>query len=159
MSGAGSGPAYANGTTLRSPHPEVRRPQASLLVRRVFYVRDCLKLNIDNGVADLLHPADVDVLDDVASRRIDRDRAARTLPFHAFGGGNQGIAVGFAAGLLQGFVDEMHAVIAADGEEVRVALELGIECLDEVRIHFGLVIVVIMPRADTAEREVAQALD
>src|SRR3979409_2729976 len=61
----------------------------------------------------LLDLADIDVLDDVAGVRIDRDRTARAFPFHPLHGGDQPIAVSLAAGLLQRLVGEQHAVIAA----------------------------------------------
>ena len=106
------------------------------------------------------HLADVDVLHDVAGLRIDRHRAARAFPLHALGSGDQRVAVGLAAGLLERLVDEVHAVIAADREEVGVALELGIERLDEVLVHLGLVVVVVVPGADAMpSASVAHALD
>src|SRR4030081_1661852 len=49
----------------------------------------------------LLDLADIDVLDDVAGVRIDRDRTARAFPFHPFHGGDQPVAVGLSAGLFQ----------------------------------------------------------
>src|SRR5436305_11825848 len=68
---------------------------------------------------DLLDLADVDVLHDVTGFRIDRDRAARAFPLHALHRSYQCIAVGLAAGLLQGLVDQADAVIAADRHEAR----------------------------------------
>ena len=131
---------------------------AGLLVSRVLHIRHGVELDIDDVVADLLDPADIDVLHDVAGRRIDGDRSARAFPLHALGRGDQCIAIGLAAGLFQCLVDEMHAVIAANRKEVRVALEFGIEGFHEVGVHLGLVIVVVVPGADAAEREVAEAL-
>src|SRR5262245_47657497 len=106
-----------------------------LLVRRVFHVRDCLKLDIDNVVADFFHAADVDVLNDVAGRRINRDGSARTLPLHPLGSRNQGIAIRLAACLPQSFVKQVHAIITTDSKEIWIALVLGVEGLHEVRIH------------------------
>ena len=62
--------------------------------------------------------SDVDVLDDVAGLRIDRDRAARAFPFHPFHGADKPIAIGRAAGLPQRLIEDMHSVVAADREEV-----------------------------------------
>src|SRR5271170_7585838 len=86
-------------------------------LHRVLDVLDLVELDVAQAVADLLDAADVDREDDVAGLRIDRDRAARALPAHALGGGDERIAVGLAAGLLQRLVDELHAVIAADRED------------------------------------------
>src|SRR6478752_10016728 len=54
-----------------------------LLMRRVFHVRHRVELDIDDVVADLFHPPDVDVLHDVTRGWIDGDRSARAFPFHA----------------------------------------------------------------------------
>src|SRR5207247_10610729 len=86
--------------------------------RRVLDVLDLVEGNVDELVADLLHPPDIDRLHHVAGVGIDRHRAARALPLQTLGGGDEGIAVGLAAGLLQRLVDGVHAVIAADREEV-----------------------------------------
>src|SRR6266508_3537398 len=106
-------------------NPGSRAPSISLflhpLLDRVLDVLDLVDLDVEQPAADLLDAADVDRLDDVARFRIDRDRAARAFPLHALGGGDKPLGVGLAAGLLQGFVDEVHAVPAADAEEVRVA--------------------------------------
>src|SRR6187402_3380886 len=59
------------------------------------------ELDVVELALHLLDLADVDVLDDVAGLRIDRDRAARALPFHALHRIDQGVAVGLAAGLLE----------------------------------------------------------
>src|SRR6202158_973421 len=83
----------------------------------------------------LLALADIDVLDDVARLRIDRDRTARALPLLALHGGDQLVAVGVAVGLLQCLVHQMHAVVAADRHEVRPHAVVGL--LE--RRHVGLV--------------------
>src|SRR5262245_1141492 len=62
--------------------------------------------------------AHVDVLDDVARIRIDLDRSARTLPFHALHGVDQSVTIGRAIGLLERIIDQVHAVIATDRHEV-----------------------------------------
>src|SRR5438270_241951 len=72
---------------------------------------------------DLLYLADEDVLHDVAGFRVDRDRPARALPLHALHRLDQRVAVGLAAGLLQRFVDQMDAVIAADRHEAGAVAE------------------------------------
>src|SRR5260221_13838288 len=68
---------------------------------------------------DLLDLADVDVLDDVAGFRIDRDRAARAFPLHALHRLDQRVAVGLAAGLLQLLKDQTNAVITAHRHKAR----------------------------------------
>src|SRR5260370_41473263 len=77
------------------------------------------ELEVVELAVDLLDLADVDVLDDVAGRGIDRDRAAGALPLLTLHGLDQLGAVGIAIGLLQGFIDEVDAVIAAHGHEAR----------------------------------------
>src|SRR6266702_8716513 len=72
---------------------------------------------------DLLHSPDIDRLDDVAGGWVDRHRAARALPFHAFGSLDQALAIGLPAGLLERFIDDMHAIKRAGGEHVRIASE------------------------------------
>ena len=67
-------------------------------------------------------------------------------------------AVGLAARLLQRLVDEVHAVITADREEVGVALVLGIVRGDEVLVQLGIEVVVVVPRRDDTERRIAHAL-
>src|SRR5262245_31760224 len=42
---------------------------------------DGVELDIDQHAVDL-HPADIRGLDDITGRRVDRDRAARTVPRH-----------------------------------------------------------------------------
>src|SRR5580658_6271799 len=72
-------------------------------------VRDFMKRVLDRGegieldriglTVSFLDPADIDVLHDVAGFRIDRDRAARAFPTHAFHGADERICIGLAAGL------------------------------------------------------------
>src|SRR5882762_5709859 len=50
---------------------------------RVLDVLDLVDLDVEQLALDLLDPADVDRLDDVACFRIDRDRPARAFPLHA----------------------------------------------------------------------------
>src|SRR5207248_7650759 len=86
------------------------RFRASLL--RLAGILHCLEggeFDIVELAVDLLDLADVDVLHDIAGFRIDRDRAARAFPLHAFHCPDQRIAVGLAAGLLQRLVDQADA--------------------------------------------------
>src|SRR5437773_8924043 len=83
------------------------------LLDRVLDVLDPVDLDVDEAPADLLDAADIYRLDDVAGFRIDGDRAARAFPFHSLGRSDERLGVGLAAGLLQGLVDEVHAVPAA----------------------------------------------
>ncbi len=89
--------------------------------------------------ADLLHLADIDGLHDIAGFGIDLDRAARAFPLQALGGVDEGLGVGLAAGLLQRLVDDVHAVVAADRAEVRIALELGVVGRHELLVQLGVV--------------------
>src|SRR6516165_10737358 len=82
------------------------------------------------------------------SRTPDRDASRR----------DQGIAVGLPARLLQRLVNGVHAVIAADREEVRVAPVHFVEHLDELDVERGIALVVVMPRRDDAEAGVAHHL-
>src|SRR4029077_13020850 len=94
---------------------------------------------------------------DVARFRIDLDRAAWTFPLHALGGGDQRIAIGLAAGLLQRLVNEVHAVVAADREDVRKAFVIVVERLRERLALRRLVVVVEVRRGDDADRNIAHA--
>src|SRR5262249_10075484 len=49
-------------------------------VGRILDHRIGLELDVEIAVADLLHPAEIDVVHDFARRRIDGDRAARAFP-------------------------------------------------------------------------------
>src|SRR5262245_38979353 len=101
----------------------------SFLQRGLHRVLDLLELvefDIEVPAADVLDAPDVDGLHDVARLRVDRDRAARAFPRHALGGRDQRLGVRLAAGFLQRLVDQVHAVIAADRQEVRVEAAIGI---------------------------------
>src|SRR6266571_959917 len=126
---------------------------------RVLDVLDLVDLDVDEAPADLVDAADIDRLHDVASLRVDRDRAARTFPLHALGGGYERLGVGLAAGLLQRFVDEVHSVPAADAEEIRVATPRRVVGGDEFRVCLGLVVVVVVKGGDEAERGIAHHLE
>jgi hypothetical protein len=94
------------------------------LLHRILDVLDLVDFHVEKLVADLLDLEDVHGLDDVAGFWIDGERTARAFPAHALGGGDQRFAVGVAVGLLQRFVDEPRAVIAADRIDVWVTVEL-----------------------------------
>src|SRR6266571_144055 len=128
------------------------------LLDRVLDVLDLVDLDVDQPAADFLDTADINRLDDVASLRIDSDRAARAFPFHALGGRDERLGVGLAAGLLQSFVDEVHAVPAANAEEVRVTPPGRVVGVDELRVRRGLVVVVVVKRRDQTERGIAHDL-
>src|ERR1017187_10633314 len=96
-----------------------------LFFRRLYRVFDSLEggeLHIIELPALLLDRADVFVLNDVTSLRIDLDRAARAFPFHALHGRDERIAIRLSAGLLQRCVDQVHPIIAADRHEVRAEM-------------------------------------
>jgi hypothetical protein len=63
--------------------------------------------------------ADIDVADDVAGIRVDRDRTARALPRHALHRRDQGVAIVIAAGLLKRLVNEVQAITGAERDEIR----------------------------------------
>src|SRR5579883_3340106 len=94
----------------------MRRARPSAL-HWVLDVRKRLELLGPQLAVNLLDLADVDVADDVARRRVDRDRAARAFEGHAFHRGNQLVAVAIAAGFLERFVDEVQTVIGAERDE------------------------------------------
>src|SRR5204862_3538400 len=128
------------------------------LLDRVLDVLDLVDLDVDEAPADLVDAADIYRLDDVAGLRIDGDRAARAFPFHALGGRNERLCVGLAGGLLQGFVDEVHPVPAADAEEVRVAPPGRVVGADEFHVRRGLVVVVVVKGGDQTERGITHDL-
>src|SRR5215510_12366883 len=114
-------------------NPDVARApsglQASLLrtlLYRVFHVLELGNLHIADLAANLLDAADVDRVDDVARIGIDRDLDPWVFPVLAFDRADGIVAVGRAAGLLQGLVAEVFEVVAADREEVGIAFELGV---------------------------------
>src|SRR5260221_7424021 len=92
--------------------PRRRRLLLHPLLDRVLHILDFVDLDVYELPADFLDAADIDRLDDVAGFGIDRDRAARALPFHALCRANERFAVRLTAGLPQRFVDQVHAVPA-----------------------------------------------
>src|SRR5262245_46937174 len=101
-----------------------------LHLQRVLDRRERRKLDGVELALALLDLADIDVLDDLAGFRIDRDRAARAFPLGAFHRPDQRVGVGLAAGLLDRLVDQMHAVVAAERDEVWPISVGLLECLD-----------------------------
>src|SRR5712691_133763 len=109
-------------------------------LERILDVLDLVELDVEELPADLLHPADIDGLNDVAGLRIDRDRPARALPLHPLGGADQRGSIGVAAGLLQRLVDEVHPVVATNRIDIRVAPSVGlVEGPDESPVQRGVV--------------------
>ncbi|CCE10035.1 hypothetical protein BRAS3843_370020 [Bradyrhizobium sp. STM 3843] len=96
---------------------------ATLLLRfaRILDRVEGLEFDVVQLAVHLLDLANIDVLDDVARLRIDRDRAARALPGQALHRREQRVAVGLAAVLLQGLVDQVDAVVTADRHEAGTA--------------------------------------
>src|SRR5262245_48910759 len=126
---------------------------------RILHVLDLVEDDVDELAADFLYPPDIDGLHHIAGIGIDRHRPARAVPLQALGRRDQSIAIGVAARLLQRLVDGMHAVIAADCEEVRIAPVHFVEHLDELGIERGVVLVIVMPRRDDAEAGIAHYLE
>src|SRR6202042_973580 len=83
----------------------------------------------------------------------------RTLPTHALGRGDQSVAVGVAVGFLQGFIDQMRAVITAGRVNVRIAVKLFVVGFDEFVVQRRVVIVVVIRHRDYSKRSVAHALE
>src|ERR1700750_1247457 len=105
-----------------------RAPAAARLLlhfQRVFHGVEGGELYIVQLAVDLFDLADIDVLDDVARLRINGNRPARAFPFPSLHRGDHGGAVGLALSLLERLVDEVHAVVAAERDEVR-AVAVGL---------------------------------
>src|ERR1039457_961492 len=97
------------GRTPRSP----RRATSLLRLAGVLDGLEGLEFDVVELAVDLLDLADIDVLHDVAGLRIDRDRAARAFPLHPLHGFDERVAVGLAAGLFQGLMNQMNIVKAS----------------------------------------------
>src|SRR5512147_1436262 len=91
------------------------------LLARVDDRLELVELDVLKLAAALLDLAQVDVLHDVARRRVDRDRAARARRLPALGDLHRLVRVDVAAALRDDLVDERHAVVRADRHEVRAA--------------------------------------
>src|ERR1700737_4628890 len=63
----------------------------------------------------LIDSANVNVVHHVAGHPVDHHGAARAFPRGALHGGNQLAAVRRALGVLERLIDEVHAVVSADG--------------------------------------------
>src|SRR6185295_4760856 len=72
---------------------------------------------------------------------------------------NEAFAICLTAGFFQRLVDDVHAVVAADRTDVGVALELGVVGRHEVLVDLGVVIEVVVPGGNDAERRVTHVLD
>src|SRR5580658_4954917 len=86
--GPGVGSGNSASSSLRSPRkvtPRIlpRRLLRGRLLERIFYRREGFVLDGPWLAIHHLDLADINVLHDVAGRRVDRDRAARTFPLHA----------------------------------------------------------------------------
>src|SRR5947209_4421499 len=104
--------------------------------------------------------ADIDVLDDVAGLPVDLDRAARAFPLHALRGVDQRGAAGAGPGLGEHLGDQRHAVIAADGHEVRPhVVGGGLESGDEALVFGAVMGGGVVLRGDDPERDVADAVE
>src|SRR5256885_10781636 len=104
------------GTSLKFPN------RLAPLVRSLAGIPDRLKgreFDVVEFAVHLLDLADIDVLNDVARLGVDRNRAARALPGHALHRIDQRVAAGLPAGFFQRAVDQMDAVVAANGDEAR----------------------------------------
>src|SRR5262245_8299301 len=136
----------------------IRRKLAAPRARWILDVLDLVERHIHELAADLLYPPDINGLYHVARIGIDRHRSPRALPLQSLGRRDQSIAVGIAARLLQRLIDGMHAVIAADREEVRIAPVHFVEQLDELDIERRFALVVVMPGRDDAEARLTHHL-
>src|SRR5205807_5342483 len=139
--------------------PEVRSPLAALLLhfQRIFDGLEGLELDVVKLALHLLDLADVDVLDDVARLRINRDLPARAFPCHALHGVDQAIAVGLALGLLECLVDRVHAVVAAERDEVRAIAVRLLESGDVLLVGRRIVVRRIDAGGDHAQHRIAHA--
>src|SRR6516225_5067734 len=129
------------------------------LLHGILHVLEFGNFHVADLAIHLLHPADINGVDDVPRLRIDRDRAARAFPAHALYGADQAVAVHLSPGLLQRLVNDVHAVVPTDGEEVRVSPKLGFVGRDELLVERGVVGVVVMERRDDADRGFPDCLE
>src|SRR5215472_8951770 len=106
----------------------------------VLEVLDLVEFDVVELAVDHLALADVDVLHDVARGGIDGHRSPRTRPGHALHCLDDLLAVGRATGLLQRFVDEMHAVVASNGHEVGPHTAVGLHERVDVCLVLGRVV-------------------
>src|SRR5882762_3769642 len=116
-------PGISKSRVRANARPGTTASPSLLRLAGILHRLESRELHVVEFAVDLLDLADVDVLDDVAGFRIDRDRAARAFPLHALHRLDQRIPVGLAAGLLQRLVDQADAVIAAHRHEARARTE------------------------------------
>src|SRR5690606_37928250 len=105
---------------LAGPDPIPNLPSVGP-VQWVLYLRNFADDDVLQLAVNLLHLADIDGLHVVARIGVDAHRAARALPRHALGGFDQRVAGRIAIRGLQRLVDQVHAVITADREQVGAA--------------------------------------
>jgi hypothetical protein len=79
---------------------------------RVFDILNGRELDVPELAVHLFDPAHIDVADHIARFRIDGHRPARAFPGHSLHCGNEAVAVRLAARFSDGFIDNVHAVIA-----------------------------------------------
>src|SRR5690348_9011186 len=86
---------------------------------RILDHREGFEFDVGELAVDLLDPADIDILNDVAGQRIDHERSTWAV------GGlvvledlHRLIAVELAVGLLDEVIDHRHAVPTLDGDEI-----------------------------------------
>jgi hypothetical protein len=108
--------------------------------QRVLYRFEGLEFDSPGLAIQPLDFADVDVLHNVTGSGVDSNRSTRAFPRHALHCGDQGVRIGIAAGLFQRRVYQVHAIIAAEGYEVRTVtsgLRIGcnIELVDKRRVR------------------------
>jgi hypothetical protein len=88
-------------------------------------------------------PANIDIVDHVARLRVDGHGASWAFPGHALHGADQDVAICRSTALFEGRVDEMHAVIAADREQIwpegRICVLRFAGLCEFVRAHHGWV--------------------
>src|SRR5512143_5393 len=124
----------------RSPRPPgggARGRLGGALVARVLHVLELVELHVPRLAIDHLHFTQIDVLNRLSRRRVDRDRPAGAHPLHSLHRLDELLAGRAGARLLQRLVDEVHSVVAADRMEVRphpvVRLHEGVD----VRLVLG----------------------
>ena len=128
-------------------------------LHRVPHIRISLEFRAPELPVQLFDLADIDVADNVAGCRIDRDRAARALPRHALHRADQRVAVGIAVRLLQRFVDQVHPVIAAERNEIGPEMTGLLHGGDVSLVEGGIVRGGIRPGRDHAEHLIAHGVE
>src|SRR5271155_2369791 len=157
--GPGVGSGNSASCNLRSPRnvtPRMIRRRALLrLLERVLDRREGFELNRPRLPVYLLDLADIHVLDDVAGARIDRDRSARAFPLHALHGADHCLGIGIAVGLLERFLDQRHAGLAADRNEIGAVSTPLLVGGGIILVELGRVRRRIYSRGDDAQERIA----